>query len=101
MNNQDIVANIISSSDYNTALKLLCVTNPSFLSIHKALLELKEKEQEIQYALDNNAPDIWLDKDGYICFLYENNDIDQGCTSCGAILYNVHYVYNRKCIYCQ
>ena len=44
MNNQDIIANIISSSDYNSALKLLSVTNPSFLSIHKALLELKEKE---------------------------------------------------------
>ena len=44
MNNNDIVSNIIQNSDYNSSLKLLSVTNPSFITFYKNLLELKEKE---------------------------------------------------------
>jgi len=44
MENNDILLNIINSSDYNSSLKLLAVTNPSILSIIKSIQELKEKE---------------------------------------------------------
>jgi len=118
MNNPDILQQIILSSDYNSALKLLSVINPSVLSIHKALLELKEKEIcpfchviDAWYALDANSSHIWLEQ-GSMCHIHDilctscggyakKHNMKPGCICCGGVQCTYCIEHHNKCKDCQ